>query len=900
MIKKTIMVKLLWLIPVALFGFLFFISPRELQTKASDEGRKEYQVSTYQELKTALSDITAESDVRITVTNSIADITEPLVIRGKTEIIASVPVTLTLESTFIDIKNGSEAIFRDLNIVQHNSGGSASQAVLFRDNLKQGNAYFYHCNITAESSAVLKSSSVNGRFFLDDTTVTGGEYSFYKGSMFLSGTTTFSSQVEATTFVYDFRNSEVLASPDPESFQTSDRVTLSVNQKPEYYRGSNTETEKLDMKVYYTFDESDPLTSATRMEFTQPFSLIVDRKVKAVMVSKLYDNIYSGKIYEFTYDVNPDKTPGTLQSVETFPEISLRCQSKISDMTLPEAVNITLADGRNLYALVSWDTSKFNTAAEGTFVLEGELDLPYFVSDSKNLKALYPVKVYYNEIEDFAFTQYKPMQEGKNTAYTGYHVGYFTARGGNESSYQFSFVNDDNGADNDRFVLEDDTLFIKKSLPAGDYYIHVKAESGNKTADLTLTLTVLGKGKVVKVISNPYANINWDTVNFVKTATHNHTFYSNGSFEESEWKDSAFDTVDERVQRYKDMGYGAVIITDHDYVALEKVGGNYTDSGILKIYGNEMSKAYHTLYYGFGPYYDNKGAGTSVSNGMEGNIKNIQNMEDGIVYFAHPNRSSTDKDYWLNLFNKYSVVYGMEVFNAGQAKVNYSEDIWDYILTKSMPDRPIYGSGSDDAHSNSAAGTGWTVLLLRDEEMNSEGIMNALKNGNSFIGSICVDPETDDGIMWDTVKGPVPQIQRINVDNEKGTITVTASDYYTIEWVSSDGKVVGTGETIDLNANYGISKYIRVRIYGDNGMIHSQPFGLAFGEEDYEGIPEVKDPEPKPDPDPDPDPTPEPIKKQGCFSLISPTAGIVFALSAVTLGTYRIIRSRKKKSQDPE
>jgi hypothetical protein len=298
-------------------------------------------------------------------------------------------------------------------------------------------------------------------------------------------------------------------------------------------------------------------------------------------------------------------------------------------------------------------------------------------------------------------------------------------------------------------------------------------------------------------------------------------------------------------------------------------------------------------------YYDKKGQGSSVSNGMEGNLRNIQEIENSLVYFAHPNRSNTDPEYWFNLFNKYDNIYGIEVFNAGQALRNYSEHIWDYILTKSMPNRPIYGSASDDAHSNGAAGTGLTILLLDDSEMNSMGVLNALKNGNSFLGSICINPETDDDIMWEDIKGPVPEIKRIDVNIEDATITVQATNYHTIEWVSANGQVVATGETINLNDCYGVEKYIRVRIYGENGMIHSQPFGLEFGDEYYEGNIEDEKPDETEKPE-DPQEPNEPEKpnskdKKGCFGCIADSEislFIIFSFAFIFARYY----SKKSKS----
>jgi hypothetical protein len=868
-----------------------------ITASAFNETEEMYNITTFNEFKTVLVKLDSNSNIVININNNLT-IKENIELRGKVKIKGLTKIELLLENAYIDIKNGTDATFENLNIIQNNSLQTISSAILYRDNSRQGSAYFYDCNITTNSQSVLKSTSINGRYFLNNTNLIGGDYSIHKGSLFISGASSYNSKIEATTMVYDFRNSKIIPSPNTDSFPSNAKASLSVDQKPVYFRGNNDETEKLDMDVYYTLDGTNPLYSTSRKLFNSDISLIVDRKIKAVMVSKLFSNIYSSELFEFTYDVNLDKSKGDLKSVETLDEVSIRCKTPVSELTLPEAILVTLNDGRSLYALVDWELSMFEATTEGSFELVGNLTLPYFVNNPNNLKAVLKINVFYNDIEDFDLNQYNVMQEGKNTAFKGYKVGNFTAVGGDEENYSFSFIDDINGTDNSRFEIIDDELIIKNSLKAGAYTINVQVNSASKKYQKVFELTVLEKGKVVVVVSNPYSNIDWSTINFVKTATHNHTYYSNGSFEKSEWSDSAFDTVDERVQRYVDIGYGAVIITEHDYVALDEVNGKYSNDNILKIYGNELSKRYHTLYYGLSAYYDNKGKGTSVTNGIDGNIEKIKELDSGFVYFAHPNRSSTDKDYWLNLFNKHDNIYGIEVFNAGQALANYSEDIWDYILSNSMPNRPIYGTASDDAHSNGSAGTGWTTLLLSESEMNDEGVLNALKNGNSFMGSICVNPKTDDDIMWDSVKGPVPEIKRIQVDNEKATIKVEATNFNTIEWVSLDGKVVATGDTISLNDSYGVENYIRVRIYGDNGMIHSQPFGLEFTEEYYDGIAEDIDEEPKPnDEDPKPNDEEKPgkdeNKKQGCFSSILGYQSIFFVFIIIVFGIVRVYNKKK-------
>ena len=53
-------------------------------------------------------------------------------------------------------------------------------------------------------------------------------------------------------------------------------------------------------------------------------------------------------------------------------------------------------------------------------------------------------------------------------------------------------------------------------------------------------------------ITNPYENINWETINQYKTALHTHTNASDGD-----------DTLTESIQRHYETGFDVVSITDH-------------------------------------------------------------------------------------------------------------------------------------------------------------------------------------------------------------------------------------------------------------------------------------------------------------------------------------------------
>ena len=70
-----------------------------------------------------------------------------------------------------------------------------------------------------------------------------------------------------------------------------------------------------------------------------------------------------------------------------------------------------------------------------------------------------------------------------------------------------------------------------------------------------------------------------------------------------------------------------------------------------------------------------------------------------------------------------------------------------------------------------------------------------------------------------------PMVESISTDQRAGTITVRASNYATIEWVS-EGKVVHTGPSVDLNDLSEVGGYLRAMIRGSDGfpVVGTQPF----------------------------------------------------------------------------
>lgn len=104
-----------------------------------------------------------------------------------------------------------------------------------------------------------------------------------------------------------------------------------------------------------------------------------------------------------------------------------------------------------------------------------------------------------------------------------------------------------------------------------------------------------------------------------------------------------------------------------------------------------------------------------------------------------------------------------------------------------------------------------------------------MKDGNFFAASRY--HKTTDGIGEFEGDGNVPLVTDIRVDKKENTITVAADpdrDCEVIEWIA-DGKVIATGNTIDLNDYEDeLGCYIRFQMKGSGGVTYSQPFELRY------------------------------------------------------------------------
>lgn len=176
---------------------------------------------------------------------------------------------------------------------------------------------------------------------------------------------------------------------------------------------------------------------------------------------------------------------------------------------------------------------------------------------------------------------------------------------------------------------------------------------------------------------------------------------------------------------------------------------------------------------------------------------------------------------------KYDACVGMEIINKLDGDSYSDRILWDNILMETMPEgRFVWGFSNDDTHSNEATGHSYNMMLMPTN--NPVEVRKAMESGAFYASAHVAKREgytiTDHSIINDYQP---PVITNIEVDQDEDTITIEGDLYHTIEWIA-DGKVIATGNTIDLNDYEGkVHSYIRAQLKGDEGISFTQPFGVS-------------------------------------------------------------------------
>ena len=300
-----------------------------------------------------------------------------------------------------------------------------------------------------------------------------------------------------------------------------------------------------------------------------------------------------------------------------------------------------------------------------------------------------------------------------------------------------------------------------------------------------------------KRIASPYENINFETALRLRANLHTHTTASDGN-----------ETSDEVIRLYAEKGYDIIAITDHRTFGISATEyRTVAGQKVLVIKGIEAGLYHHHFNSLFTDY--NRIFRLSTKSLIQDHVRN----SNGIMFLNHPTRYRRFSDKWYEcVYSRFPAdqMVGMEVLNRDD---NYpeSKELWDRLLTKSAPDRAIWGFGNDDSHTAKCIDFSYNEFLV--EENSIENIKYAIQSGRSFFYN------RDSGSRSD-----MPYVRNIAVSQEQLTIAVDAGNADLIQWISC-GQVVSEGPKISI-IELGLERYVRFVITSSAGTLYSQPFLL--------------------------------------------------------------------------
>ena len=229
---------------------------------------------------------------------------------------------------------------------------------------------------------------------------------------------------------------------------------------------------------------------------------------------------------------------------------------------------------------------------------------------------------------------------------------------------------------------------------------------------------------------------------------------------------------------------------------------------------------------------------------------------------------------FINLLKEYDSCLGIDINSKGDSRTRFDRKLWDILLQEVVPSgRNVFAVATTDAHNLKVVDSGYTVMLM--PTLSSKNIRTAMEEGSFFAASKYVgnldelvgyyntlsasdnaeakefseviktyidsielelsEGEQDTRFFTNDTSVPAPKVTDITVDDEEDTITITTENALLVHWIA-DGKVIATGNTIDLD-DYSdeIGSYVRAEFFGKGGIMYSQAFTLR-----YDGAPEEK------------------------------------------------------------
>ncbi|NMP38054.1 MAG: hypothetical protein GX051_08060 [Clostridiales bacterium] len=289
--------------------------------------------------------------------------------------------------------------------------------------------------------------------------------------------------------------------------------------------------------------------------------------------------------------------------------------------------------------------------------------------------------------------------------------------------------------------------------------------------------------------------------------------------------------------------------------------------------------------------------GHAIMGGTSDYITPISNVDalGGLSVINHPGEYTNARDeiytedaynmedstyaYKINKFagllTDYDSCIGIDINSKGDSRTRFDRKLWDILLQKVVPTgRNVFAIATSDAHKTSVVYTaGYTLMCMESNTV--ENLRACMETGAFFAGSkslgnydeikeiadiLSVSGNKTESAMGNKLtelykqvevqhaageqgakyEAPLdvaaPTVNGVAVDEKADTITLSTTDGMLVRWIA-DGKLIATGNSIDLD-DYSdkIGSYVRAEVFGEGGIVYTQPFTL-----EYKGAPAEQD-----------------------------------------------------------
>lgn len=339
-----------------------------------------------------------------------------------------------------------------------------------------------------------------------------------------------------------------------------------------------------------------------------------------------------------------------------------------------------------------------------------------------------------------------------------------------------------------------------------------------------------------RTFADPYASINWDEANPYYANLHTHTVYSDGEY-----------APQEAIDAYKKLGYHILALTDHEndhyaarpailypWTELESIYREIEDRpnpswrwqntpygeiseawrnrdpaalDMISIRGVEVSRTHHLA---------------SLFNAYAGNTTSEETAfveigkRGGLSKFLHPGRYERYPAWYIYFYKRHDHLIGMEVFNQ-EDRYPGDRALWDRVLHRMMPDRPVWGFAGDDMHVTDHLGWNYNIFPL--PRPSKPGVRSAIESGAFYF----YKPR-------EQMTAPRLHLTRVRASRDRIRLLVDGA-VDAVQWITYNpstrqSEVVHEGAEISMSDVPSSATFVRARIVGAEGTAYTQPFGV--------------------------------------------------------------------------